>query len=231
VAHYVKACRGAGSVLELGSGYGRLLCALAEPERALFGLDWDPGLMRSCREALAELPEQSRRGVRLVRADMRSFELRRRFERVILPYNALYCLLSVRDVERCFRSVYAALEPGGVFTFDVWNADGLVAKELTAETEDEELPRIEHRGKVWRVVERCQRAPGPQRLDVTYTYVPSGRGAARSQLLRQRYYGSLQLLALLDKCGFEVLSRHGGFGGRRFAPRSTRLVVSASRRD
>lgn len=218
-------------MLELGSGSGRLLRALAEPGRTLCGLDWDAGLMRLCREAVAELPAPSRRGVKLVRADMRSFALRRRFERAILPYNALYCLLSLRDVERCFRAVHAALEPQGIFSFDVWNADGLVSEELTAETEDEELASIVHRGKIWSVVERCVRAPGHQRLDVTYTYLPEGRGAPRAQLLRQRYYGSAQLLALLDKCGFDVRSQHGGFGGKRFAARSTRLVVSASRRS
>ena len=60
--HYARLCRGAESVLELGSGYGRLLTALAAPGRELWGLELDPGLLRLSRRALAALPPSLRRG-------------------------------------------------------------------------------------------------------------------------------------------------------------------------
>jgi SAM-dependent methyltransferase len=227
VEHYVELCRGAPSVLELGCGYGRVLRALAHPERELFGLELDAGLLRLGRETVAALPRALRRGVTLVRGDMQRFELGRRFTRVILPYNALYCLLSPRRVEACLRAVHAALEPGGWFGFDVWNADPWYAHELSPAARDEPLAVFEHAGRQWRVNERCRRARTRERLDVTYTYVPEGRGAARSQIVRQRYYHSRELLELLDRCGFSVKSRLGDFGGARFGARATRLIVTA----
>jgi SAM-dependent methyltransferase len=227
VEHYVGLCRGAGSVLELGSGYGRMLQALAEPQRTLFGLELDASLLALGREAVTKLPPGQRRGVTLVQGDMQHIALGRRFERVLLPYNALYCLLSLRAVERCFRSVRAALEPGGLFAFDVWNADRLGDEGLSPTDDEQALTAFEHAGRRWVAFERCRRARTAGRLDVTYNYVPSGRGARRSQVVRQRYYRSAQLLALLSKSGFALVSKHGSFSGVRFTDRAARLVVVA----
>lgn len=217
-------------MLELGCGYGRLLTALAEPRRTLCGLELDAAFLRLCRENVAALPERRRRGVTLVRGDMRTFELEQRFDRVILPYNALYCLLTAADVSRCLRAVRRALAPGGCFTFDVWNADGLDVSQLRDSQEDEPLIRIDHAGRTWSVFERCTAVRARDRLDVTYTYVPSGAGRARSQVLQQRYYRSDQLFGFLERAGLEVVSKRGSFGGARFGARSTRLVVTATPR-
>ncbi len=214
-------------MLELGCGAGRILCALAQPKRALYGLDWDPSLLRLGRKAVSALPAKKRGQVVLVRGDMRGFELGRRFERVILPYNALYCLLSTRDLERCFRAAHRALEPGGLFGFDVWNADSLDVDNLSPVQDEEELVRFDHANRSWSVFERCRAGRGAQRLDVTYTYVPSSRGRPRNQLLSQRYYCSPELFASLAKAGFEVQAKLGNFAGARFNQRATRLVVSA----
>lgn len=227
VEHYVGLCRGAASVLELGSGYGRMLKALAEPKRTLFGLELDASLLALGREAVAALPRGKRRGVTLVQGDMQRIALERSFERVLLPYNALYCLLSSRAVERCFRGVHAALEVGGLFAFDVWNADRLGDDGLSPADDEQALTAFDHAGRRWVAFERCRRARGAGRLDVTYTYVPSGRAARHSQVVRQRYYRSAELFALLSKCGFSLVSKHGSFSGARFTERAARLVVVA----
>lgn len=231
VDYYAELCRGAASVLELGSGSGRMLSALAEPGRELWGLELDPGLLRLGRRAVAELGARKRRGVRLVRADMQSFELGRRFERVLLPYNALYCLLSQASLERCLRAVRAALAPGGVFAFDVWCADRLHEHGLAPVEEDEELTPLVHAGRAWRVFEGCRRASGSQRLDVTYTYVPEGRARVRRQRIEQRYYLSSELFGALTRAGFSVSSKHGSFARGRFGARSARLIVLARPRE
>lgn len=219
-------CRGASHVLELGSGSGRMLRALASPKRVLFGLERDPGLLRLGREAVAQLPAGKRSRLELVRGDMRSFALGQRFERVLLPYNGLYCLLTSADVERCLRAVHAALVPGGLFGFDVWNADAVAARGLAPVVEDEEVARFELGSRLWRVFESCA-GRGSQRLDVTYTYLTDGRSKPRTQLLQQRYLRSPELFGMLERCGFRVASKLGSFEGARFSTRASRLVVTA----
>jgi SAM-dependent methyltransferase len=224
-AHYAELCRGAKSVLELGCGSGRLLSVLAGPARVLWGLELDRSLLALGRAQAAKLPASKRKHIELKLGDMERFELARRFDRVILPYNALFCLLSPRSVERCFRSARAALEPGGIFGFDVWNADGLTDERLQPDL-TEGVAHFEHGGRTWSVFERCQSGRRAQQLDVTYTYVPS-RGAPRAQLLRQRYYRSHELLALLERAGLKVLSKHGNFTRGRFRQHAPRLVLTA----
>jgi len=223
----VRLCQGAKSVLELGSGYGRLSCALAATNRALWGLELEPSLLELGRQSVAELPARQRRSVTLVQGDMRAFALPRRFERVLLPYNALFCLRSRRDVERCLGAVRAALQPGGLFAFDVWNADRAHLEGLSPERDDGEFLRFDHGGRTWRAFERCRRGRAPQRLDVTYTYVPSGSARARSQVLCQRYYRSAELFELLGDCGFSLHGKLGSFAGGRFSERAPRLIVTA----
>ncbi len=227
MAHYARVCRGASSVLELGAGSGRVLTALARPDCELWGLELDPELLALGRRAVKRLPPSARRQVRLVQGNMESFTLPRRFERVLLPYNGFYCLRSASAARRCLRAVRAALEPGGLFAFDVWNGAAIHADGLAPDTPSEERLRFEHDGRSWHVFESCRPARGAQRLDVTYTYAPDGRGAPRTQLIRQRYYLVDELIKLLTACGFEIQTMRCNFSGSLFTPRSHRLVVTA----
>lgn len=229
VAHYQRVCRDAASVLELGSGSGRILTAIAGEETEVWGLELDESLLALGRRAVKKLPLARRQHVKIVQGSMERFKLGRRFQRVLLPYNGLFCLLGTSVAKRCLRSVHAALEPGGSFSFDVWNADMIHGAGLAPDTPNEERLRFEHDGRTWRVFESCRVARGEQRLDVTYTYLASGRRAPRTLLLRQRYYRASELEELLGGAGFRVQSWDGGFSGARFSSRSQRLVVTAAR--
>ena len=179
---------------------------------------------------MKQLPASARRQVELVQGNMERFTLPRRFERVLLPYNGFYCLLSRSAARRCLRAVRAALEPGGLFAFDVWNGDAIHESGLQPDTPSDERLRFEHDGRSWRVFESCRAARGAQRLDVTYTYAPEGRAAPRTQLIRQRYYLVDELRQLLNDCGFEAPVLRGNFSGSPFTAQSNRLVVTALRR-
>jgi SAM-dependent methyltransferase len=229
LAHYARICRDASSVLELGAGSGRVLTALARSDCALWGLELDADLLALGRRAVKQLPAGARRQVELVQGNMERFTLPRRFQRVLLPYNGFYCLLSPSAARRCLRSVRAALEPGGLFAFDVWNGDAIHTSGLQPDTPNEARLRFEHDGRSWRVFESCRPARGAQRLDVTYTYAPDGHAAPRTQLIRQRYYLVEELTQLLTSCGFQVQALRSNFSGSTFSKHSNRLVVTAVR--
>jgi SAM-dependent methyltransferase len=229
LAHYARLCRGASSVLELGAGSGRVLTALARADCELWGLELDADLLALGRRAVKQLPVSARRQVTLIQGNMERFTLPRRFERVLLPYNGFYCLRSASAARRCLRAVRAALEPGGLFAFDVWNGDAIHESGLQPDTPNEERLRFEHQGRTWRVFESCRAARGAQRLDVTYTYVPDGRATPRTQLIRQRYYLVDELRQLLKECGFQAPVLRGNFSGSPFTAESNRVVITALR--
>ncbi len=228
-AYYARVCTGARSVLELGSGYARLLSVLAQPRRTVTGLDLDPELLAAAKRAARKLPVAKRQAIRLVQGDMRRFELGRRFDCVLLPYNGVYCLLTKRDALTCFRAARAALVPGGAFAFDVWNA-AQFHREAAAHPsagDPEPIVSLRHAGCIWDVFERSRVRRAAQRLDVTYDYVARENGVACRIVIPQRYYLAAELGDLLRRAGFVVERRYGDFSEARFTSRSEQLIVIA----
>ena len=228
VAFYGEVCRGAKSVLELGSGSGRLLTALAGTKRRVVGLELAPELVALAKRNLRALPAAKRKSVRVLKADMRDFALPQRFERVLLPYNALYCLLSKRDALACFRAARRALEPGGSLVLDVWNAEPFHrSPERTGSDDADPIVTLRHAGRTWDVFERSRVRRAQQRLDVNYKYLPREGGIAHEIPIAQRYFLAGEIADLLTRAGFVIGARYGDFAGHRFNSRSAQLIVIA----
>jgi SAM-dependent methyltransferase len=229
VAFYQKICRGAASVLELGSGYGRILGALAQAKRRVIGLERDPSFLALAAHQLRKLPAERRRSLQLLEADMRDFELPAPVERVLLPYNALYCLLTKRDALACFRAARRALTEGGVLSLDVWNATPFHGSASLRARADEVEPivTLRHAGHTWDVYEHSRVRRAQQRIDVNYEYVPRARVPSCEIAIAQRYFLAPEIDALLTRAGFAVQARYGDFSGRRFTARAPQLVVVA----
>ncbi|MET0791768.1 MAG: class I SAM-dependent methyltransferase [Polyangiaceae bacterium] len=229
VAFYQRVCRGAQRVLELGSGYGRVLGALAQADRQLIGLERDPEFIALAKRNLRKLPAPKRRAIRLLRGDMRNFALPAPVQRVLLPYNALYCLVTKTDALACFRAARRALVAGGVLALDVWNAaqfHGSVSVHDPAQ-EREPIVTLRHAGHTYDVFERSRVRRAQQRLDVAYEYVPRSGGSRCEIPIAQRYYLAEEIDALLARSGFALQARYGEFSGRRFNSRSAQLIVLA----
>jgi SAM-dependent methyltransferase len=229
VAFYQRVCRGAQSVLELGSGYGRISGALAQAKRRVIGLELDPEMISLARRDLRRLPAPKRRAVHWLNGDMRDFELSAPVERVLLPYNALYCLLTKKDALACFRAARRALVAGGGLVLDVWNAEPFHRTASVRATADEREPivTLRHAGQTWDVFERSRVRRAQQRLDVDYEYVPRKRVPGSEISIAQRYYLADEIDGLLMRAGFAVQARFGDFSGRRFSARSPQLIVLA----
>lgn len=229
IQFYARACRRAASVLELGTGYGRLLPALARTAREVVALELDADLLALARKHMRGLPPPQRERVALRRGDMRTFELGQRFERILLPYNGLYCLRTPSEVLRCFRSVRAHLAPGGLFLADVWAADGFHRHADSEAHSDDTTPIVSlSRGaQHWDVYERTRLHRSRQRLEVTYEYVPRHRAASVSIRIDQRYLLVGELHDLLGRAGLELHGLHGDFAGGRYRRSSEHVVFSA----
>lgn len=234
VEHYVRECAGASRVLELGTGYGRLLGPLAAVAGQMVGLDREPALLAAARRSLrGKARPGSASRVRLVQGDFTSFELPPGFDRIVLPYNALYCLLGRRALASCFARVRAHLAADGQFLFDVWCADAFqrsvrsAARRARHRDDGAALVALHHRGQMWEVFEQTRLRSARQRLDVLYTYVPRHHGARVQIRIEQRYAPWAELAALLAEAGLRVRAKYGGFARERWSPRSEHLVVIA----
>jgi SAM-dependent methyltransferase len=214
--HYARACRSAAAVLELGCGFGRVVTALAAPGRTVVGVDRDPELLAMARVAVEGLPRELRSGVELLEGDMRRVSLHRRFDRVLLPFGGLWCMLDDDDLHAALTTAARHLAPGGRIAFDVYRADA-----FHAEAEPDDVPddafapvgRVEVDGVAYEVLERSTWDKPRQRIDVTYLHVDEA-GHAVEGTIAQRYLLEPQLHAALARAGLRATRVADGFCDR-----------------
>lgn len=245
VEFYRRAMYGAESVLELGAGDGRIARALV-----------DEGLRVTALERSSEAIHLGRSApggdeVQWIEGQMEHFELGERFDRIIAPYTAMFCLLDSEALLGCLRAVRMHLERDGLFIFDVWPADDFHAEGEVDQDEDEEsdagsgkgsggwrddwqedeLAPVEVDGVRYRVFESSRWDRAAQLLDVRYRYEPEGGGEPVEGAIPQRYFLVPEILRALEDAGLFALVLHGGFDQRAYDEDSERLVVTAARRD
>jgi len=240
---YANTCAKAGRILELGTGYGRLIPDLIgggsrfDIAKELWGLERDPELLAAARVVVRQLGPAQRSHVKLLIGDIREFELKQLFDRIILPYNGLYCLKNRRDILSCFKCVKRQLAPRGEFIFDVWNADPFHRDARSSARmrgasrihSDEPGPivSIAHGSQVWDVFEKSRLRSRLQRLDVTYTYVSQERGTSVVIPIEQRYAPSGELIERVTSAGFRIKAIYGDFSRCSFGRNSPHLVIRA----
>ncbi|MCA9530996.1 MAG: class I SAM-dependent methyltransferase [Myxococcales bacterium] len=231
VDFYLRACAGAASVLELGSGTGRVAHALARAGFDVTGLERDRAFIEHATRAW---PASA---ARFVEGDMCDFALGTRFDRVIIPFNGVYCLPDDDAVERCLRCASAHLHRGGLLVFDAYAADAFHAdadRTALAAEEEEPVCAVTVDGVGYDVRERTVWAPDEQCIDAFYRYVarPAARRPAPMSAeyrIRHHYLLSQQVAPMLERAGLDLLVLHGGFDESAFDEGSELLVVTATR--
>jgi SAM-dependent methyltransferase len=121
---YLKRAMGCGGdVLELACGTGRVAISVARSGLGVVGLDLSRPMLERCEIKWSEARDQSPNSVgtlELVHDDMRTFDLKRRFDRIIMPYRSFMHLLRPEDQLACLERVAAHLEPDGRFIMNMW---------------------------------------------------------------------------------------------------------------
>ena len=218
---YRAVCAGADRVLELGCGSGRLLAVLAEQVPELHGVDSSEAALGLARESLPA-------SVELHRGDMETFEVGGDFDRVLIPFNGIYCLPDLDSVRRMFVQVEKALAPGGLLVFDGYAGDTIYEDESLDEgfDEEDEIAKLDARGKRWRVFERSEYKRSAQRFTVHYRYVAEDGEEIRAAI-RHRYLRLQEALEALQSAGLQLLVAHGDFDQRVYDDDSERMIITA----
>ena len=105
--------RGAGTLLDVACGTGKHLEALA-PFYTVEGTDLDAGLLAVARRRLPDVP--------LHLADMREFDLGKRFDVVTCLFSAIGYAVTVDAMRASVAAMARHLEPGGVLAVEPWFA-------------------------------------------------------------------------------------------------------------
>jgi len=103
----------AENCLDLGCGTGVLCEALQDAGIRAPGMDLSEGMIAVARERRPE--------IRYEVADMVTYRPEERFDLVTCTGDALNHIIDLSDIDTIFTNVYAYLNPGGYFIFDILN--------------------------------------------------------------------------------------------------------------
>ena len=109
------------TILDLGCGTGNHDLPLARRGFSVTGLDLSRPQLAIARRKAREAGLR----IRLVRGDMRSFDLGTSFDAAICMFGAFGYLLKTTDAVRCLRSVRRHLPPDGLFAFEFWQSSAV----------------------------------------------------------------------------------------------------------
>lgn len=212
---HAKEC--GGEVLEIACGTGRVLVPIAAQGIRITGLDASAEMLNVCRGKVDADPGM-RRNVTLVQADMKNFDLEKKFAMIYIAFRSFQCLLTKEDQVRCLRQVHRHLADNGTFVLDLFAPrhdylaetkrkmdlgtfhDVTIGADVSVRTEDvfdlAQQTLHEDRYYEWR-----DKNGEPHQLvwsfDLGYLF---------------RYEAEL----LLEKCGFEIDAVYGDFDRRPY---------------
>jgi SAM-dependent methyltransferase len=236
VSFFVAAAREAGSpVLEIGCGTGRVLIPTARAGIDIVGLDLTPEMLAVCRQRLREERAAVQSRVELVQADMRNFDLGRRFTLATLPFRPFQHLITVEEQLSCLRTVRNHLVDGGRVVLDLFNPslDALAGGQEGQEIGDEpEFSTPDGR----RVLRRHRivshdRANQVNHVELIY-YVahPDGREERLVHAFPMRYLFRFEVEHLLARCGFDVEQLYAGFDKSPYGSRYPGDLIFVARK-
>lgn len=250
VDFYVNACSDAQTILELGCGFGRLLAPLARAGHAVTGVDLHPGLLAEAAKATRNLSSSKSKTppVQLVEADMCTLRLDKKFDRVLLAYNALFCLETDDQVRACFQTVAQHLNDDGLFIFDVYPTISLFEDldEIDTESVEEEAElytTIDDTDHTIEIYESSVWTPSAQRYEATFHYVFTEKptdsqlldenhepdGFVETHSILHHYLNLDQIRDLLEESGLRIALIAGDFDGTPYDDdESENLIVVAT---
>jgi SAM-dependent methyltransferase len=227
VPYWVETAKSAGGpVLELACGTGRLLLPIRKAGVDIDGLDASPAMIErlKARAAAAGL------AVRAVPADMRDFDLGRRYRRVFCGFNGFAHCETIADQTACLRASLRHLEPGGALVIHMSYPGPAYWLEPEGKAVLEHEVVLPGGGKLQLWDHRKKDIVGQRQDSVVEIWEldPSERPkSVRKFSTAQRWVYRFELELLFAAAGFDRWEFFGGFDGRPLAAPDDQMIAWA----
>jgi SAM-dependent methyltransferase len=226
------------TVLEVGCGTGRITLPLARQGARqgfqVIGLEAEQPMLDRASQRCAAEPAEVQRALQLVHGDLRTIDLRTRFEAILLPYGIAHHLICLDDQIAAWRNARRHLHPGGLLAVDVGAAEvQVLAEEYEGTERHVDLEAQGDDGRHLRRTVASRYAPAEQLATHAYVYDAENADGShhryRSDFKMHVYYPrEMELLCRLT--GFEVERLIGSYRGEPFDDRSALMIALARAR-
>jgi SAM-dependent methyltransferase len=190
---------GAGPIVELGVGTGRIALPIASAGIAVIGVDSSEGMIGVCRAQAERAGLTELLDLRL--GDLREPPVEERVGLVICPFRAFLHMPTEAERLRALLAAYGLLQPGGRFVFDVFTPSRGDIEETHGRWIERE-PGIYERAH-WDEQER--------------TLTLGVRGPDDETTLVLAWISPAEWHALIERAGFTVEQCYGWFDRRPYA--------------
>ena len=206
---FLSELAGAGPVLELGIGTGRVALPLAQRGHAVHGVDASEAMVEKLR---AKAGGES---IPVSIGDFAELDIEGEFSLVYVVFNTFFALLSQEDQVRCFASVGRRVREGGVFVIEAFVPDM---------TRWDRGQRIEtrHVGDASVVLDAAVHDPVGQRVASSHLHFSLDGVEMYPVRLRYAWPSELDLMARL--AGLRLRERWGGWRREPFEASSIKHV-------
>jgi SAM-dependent methyltransferase len=224
-----------GPVLELGCGTGRVLIPTAKAGVEITGLDLSVAMLDICRAKLEAEPEDTRSRTEFIQADMRNFELRRRFSLATITFGPFNNLLTIQDQLDCLNCIHRHLLSGSRLVFDVFFADPAVLaikEETPIVTNQKPFLMPDGRSVTWGL--RFHTTDYQQQIiheellyDIRY---PDGRKERLIYPEALRFFFRYEIEHLLARAGFIIEAIYADFNKTPFGAKPPEELIIVARK-
>jgi SAM-dependent methyltransferase len=203
-----------GPVLEIGCGTGRVLLPTARAGIEIHGLDNSRPMLDVLRENAAGERAEVQKRITLHTADMRDFNLGRRFPVVTIPFRPMQHMFTVVDQVAALSSAAAHVAKDGILAFDVFypKFERLPLKIGEEQLETEWSPSPET------IIRRYYRKDALDKVNQSLSLTFIFRSYRNEELIREEsetlqmsYYTYPHLRALFLMTDLEPVSEYGSF--------------------
>ncbi len=216
----------AGQLLELGCGTGRLTIPLSHLADATTGLDNAAAMLDFARAKA----DQAGAPVHFIEGDFRDFDLGRRFDHILLPYNALNHVLDDAGLAGLLASVARHLCRGGRFLVDTFQPDMAATRRLGQRRKLLTYldPYLQRRVELF---EENDYDPDRRINRVTWHYDLEDEPDWRVDCMDMRLHPPDALDALFERHGFRIEAKYGDYDRSPFGAHSPKQLIVARKAD
>jgi SAM-dependent methyltransferase len=228
IGFYVEEARKAGGpVLELAAGTGRVTVELAKAGIEVVGIEISKGMLDKARKKTEDLPKDAQKRITWIQADMRDFDLGRKFSFIFIPFRSFQQLINRRDQERCLACVSKHMEKGGRFVLSLFapSYQRLVNKQMFSHLGTIDLPD----GKKLSRTEMVTHDHVNQVIHVERVYdLTDSDGVVHRKVWKfpVRYLWRFEAELLLEKAGLEVEAIYGDYERSEFRHDGEMLFIA-----
>lgn len=213
-----------GSVLELTCGTGRLAIPFAMQGVDISGIDNSVAMLEHAKKKAIE----KKVDIDFIMADVRNFHLHKKFDLILFPFNSIAHLLTHKDLTSCFGCVREHLSDTGRFVIDMFKPNlEILQRDPEQWYGQEDYPDPD--GGTVSLTEQFRYDQADQIAEITWRYKLS-RGVRKPDIkFKMRIYFPQELDALLNHCGFEIVSKFGNYDMSPFQSDSPKQLIISRR--